>query len=178
MRLGLHSLRMHQLRRNGHHNIHANDNGRIRLSIVVTSWRTSGLGRRMHRTPRQLIRLSRCFSWSLWTYVWMLDCDGNLWTCFVWSLRTYVWMLDCDGNLCPRCEFVKFWICDCVVFLCGDLLCKFVVINLFWLRSVRPGVLATLWALHQLHHSVWCDWCKESCQMVWHDSVVPHTRFT
>jgi hypothetical protein len=118
----------------------------------------------------------------------MLDCDGHLWTCFIWSL--WIWMIVdqtfvvinlCHQflNLCPSCEFVKFWRCESADLLCVDMLYKFAVINLFWLRSVRPEVLATLWTLHQSCHSVWCDWCNTVApRWVMPDSLVQLSRAT
>jgi hypothetical protein len=158
MRLGLLNSRMNQLWRNMHHHVHIDDNGRIQLSIVVTSWRRSGLGRRTDRTPLSidstvtlffLVAINLCLDvWLLWKFMDLFCLVATNLADSGPDFCRYELVSRVSEFVCPSCEFVKFWICECVDLLCVDLLCKFVIINLFWLRPITPGVLGTLWTLH------------------------------
>jgi hypothetical protein len=124
-RLGLRSSRMHRKRRNRHHQIHADDNGRIRLSIVVTSWRRSNLGRRTYHTPLTidsaftlffLVAMNLCLDVRLWWKFVDLFCLVGM-TYFVWSVWTFVILNLCHEfmNLCVQVvnlwssEYVNVW---------------------------------------------------------------------
>jgi hypothetical protein len=77
--LGLHRSRMHRKWLNRHHHNNADVNRRIRLSIVVTSCRRSGLGRRTYCTPPGIDLVVTLFS----LFVRNLCLDVRLWWKFV-----------------------------------------------------------------------------------------------
>jgi hypothetical protein len=173
MRLDLRSSRMHRKWCNMYHHNHADNNGRIRLSIVVMSCRRSGLGRRTYRTPPRidfavtlfsLIIMNLCLDvrlcWKvvdLFCFIVMNLClDGTLW----WKIATLWWRRFIVMNLCLDASSDCVIVSTCYVW-------SYECVNLFWLRLVTPGVSATPGVSNQSCHSVWCDWHHESRQTVW-----------
>jgi hypothetical protein len=85
MRLEVPSSMMHRLRLKRHHHVHADANGEILPSKVVTSYRRSGLGRRRHTHPAVEIKCAPNMHRRILPTVRSLVCQG----CFMLILQVF-----------------------------------------------------------------------------------------